>query len=386
MPPTRRNPFSEAGRAGLLKRMERDKCKTFSDKVRWVETHMPSIDNPAAFVGALVRGEVQNPSEDYHTARGEAELLLAEDRYRTAQNLRQRGDAIGSHDQLLHAHRMAALAEADLLDGGSPKAEKAKELTWWKTYAELDEEHHGKRNPVDASYTEPLGEGAFSKAFGKRDEQATFYQGLDRSPRGVETISMRESDRYPFMKGARTDIDVSKILLILAREKLKGNKKAQAFLPAIEPVRIDYSKPNKPEIIYAMPVYRTLGEHGVTLSAPNKLLYRALASAAGIRAPVDECIADLLKNQARVFATVKEQIKLIADALQAIEDAAESVPFEVKDFVMDIHEGNVAIDASGHLILLDPVVAMGDLSEVEEFWQQHGWPGTGKPLPRKAKR
>ena len=50
----RRNPFPPKVRAGLLRRMELDGCQTFSDKVRWVEEHLPNVDDPASFVGALI--------------------------------------------------------------------------------------------------------------------------------------------------------------------------------------------------------------------------------------------------------------------------------------------------------------------------------------------
>ena len=91
----------------------------------------------------------RNPTPAYHRSRGEAEYLLAEDSYRKAQALRRRGDASGSHDALIHAHRMAALAEADLLDGASPKAADAKRLAWWKAYSGLaaDKRRNPKRNP-----------------------------------------------------------------------------------------------------------------------------------------------------------------------------------------------------------------------------------------------
>ena len=37
-----KNPFPPNVRAGLLHRMEQDDCETFSDKIRWVEEHMPA--------------------------------------------------------------------------------------------------------------------------------------------------------------------------------------------------------------------------------------------------------------------------------------------------------------------------------------------------------
>jgi hypothetical protein len=134
---------------GLLARMLADGADTFAKKVKWVKRHMPNIDRPRTFVGWVTKGErgrmVRNPSPAYHRTRGDAELVLAEDSYRKAQTLRRRGNASGSHDALIHAHRMAALAEADLLDGASPKAADAKRLAWWKAYSGLAADK--RRNP-----------------------------------------------------------------------------------------------------------------------------------------------------------------------------------------------------------------------------------------------
>ena len=134
---------------GLLARMLADGADTFAKKVKWVKRHMPNIDQPRTFVGWVTKGErgrvMRNPSPAYHRTRGDAELVLAEDSYRKAQTLRRRGDASGSHDALIHAHRMAALAEADLLDGASPKAADAKRLAWWKAYSGLAADK--RRNP-----------------------------------------------------------------------------------------------------------------------------------------------------------------------------------------------------------------------------------------------
>lgn len=89
----------------------------------------------------------RNPTTAYHRARGDAELFLAEDAYKKAQAMSRRGDAKGAHDSYIHAHRMAALAESDLLDGASAKAAQAKGLTWWKAYSQLAQSTK-RRNPA----------------------------------------------------------------------------------------------------------------------------------------------------------------------------------------------------------------------------------------------
>ena len=314
-----RNPFQPAARAGLLHRMEQDGCETFSDKVRWVEKHMPNIDDPAAFVGALVRGE---------------------------------------------------------------------------------------KNPVDREYRLALGSGAFSKAYGKPDEEASFYlhnrRPIDRGPRAVETITQREEDRYPGIGSDPDSIDASKVVLIAARELLKNNKKALAYLPAIEPVRIDYTDPAAPELIFTMPVYMTVEDAIAAKRISTKNLHLANALAKLDRDyTVQENIGDFARlGRAGVFFRGSpfegaDEIKPISEVLLALSQAAKQLPFTVTeglgrhdDVGLDLHSGNVALDAKGHLILLDPIVAVAALSDIEKYWQDKGWPGgpvSGKKLPRKAK-
>jgi hypothetical protein len=110
---------------------------------------MPALEDAHRAGFAAARGKKRNPTAAYHRTRGDAKLVLAEDSLRTAKVLRRKGDASGSHDALIHAHRMAALAESDLLDGSSPKAAKAKQLAWWKAYSALAADK--KRNPSKAA-------------------------------------------------------------------------------------------------------------------------------------------------------------------------------------------------------------------------------------------
>ncbi len=303
-PALKHNPFQPAARAGLLRRMKQDGCETFSDKVRWVEEHMPNIDDPAAFVGALVRGE---------------------------------------------------------------------------------------KNPVDAEYTKPLGEGAFSKAYGKPDKQAAFYAGIDRGPRAVETMTQREVDRYPDMfDSADTAIDASKVVLIEARKLLKSNKRALAYLPEVEPLRIDYSNPKAPELIFRMPFYRPLNKYEeVGFYPPGILALAKLLMDTDRDYSIAENVEDFDLAADSLPAGVRGQAKPIREVLLALGKAAESLPFPLMDFGLDLHPGNIALDPGGHLILLDPVAGLAELSDVEDYWQKAGWPGgpvSGKKLPRKPKR
>ena len=109
----------------------------------------------------------RNPTTAYHRARGDAQLVLAEDAYKKAKAMSRRGDAKGAHDSLIHAHRMAALAESDLTDGASTKAAKAKSLTWWKAYSQLAQSP--KRNPSVLALAGLAGAGyLLLKAAGKK--------------------------------------------------------------------------------------------------------------------------------------------------------------------------------------------------------------------------
>ena len=311
------NPFQPKVRAGLLHRMEQDGCETFSDKIRWVEEHMPNIDDPASFVAVLVRGKA--------------------------------------------------------------------------------------RNPPDRDYSELLGEGAFTTAYGKPDNESYFYglsakKPLDRGLRAVETVTQREGDRFPEMVASGDvsplEIDASKIVIIAARELLKGNKRAQAYLPEIEPVRIDYTNPKTPELIFTMPVYvpwielRKADELKI-MGAKNLELAKALG-----KMDRDYTIEENLDDLYLDFAgshDAQAEIKPISEALRALSQAAKKLPFNVvgssthADVGIDLHTGNVAVDSKGHLILLDPIVAVADLPDVEDYWQAKGWPG-GPSTPAKRRR
>lgn len=316
-----KNPFPPNVRAGLLHRMEQDGCETFSDKIRWVEEHMPNIDDPASFVAVLVRGKA--------------------------------------------------------------------------------------RNPPDRDYSALLGEGAFSKAYGKLDNMGLFYESnrglLDRGERAVETVTQRMWDRYPGLSVDPDDIDVSKVLIIDARELLKGDKQAQAYLPTIEPVRIDYTDPDVPELIFSMPVYKTVQELRVKrrVSAATDALTQALHLLTRDN-PVDEELPklrdDYLQKQG-IFLPPEAaaQRAPIIRAIEALDAAAEKLPFAynsgedevtgkvIRHIGLDLHQGNLAVDAKGHFILLDPIVAVAKLEDVERYWQAKGWPG-GPSTPAKRRR
>ena len=75
-----KNPLQPKVRAGLLKRMELDGCRTFSDKVRWVEKHIPEVDDPASFVGSLVGGRPEAktmPKHRYQVVKGRQVVALS---------------------------------------------------------------------------------------------------------------------------------------------------------------------------------------------------------------------------------------------------------------------------------------------------------------------
>lgn len=479
-----KNPFQPKVRAGLLHRMEQDGCETFSDKVRWVEEHMPTIDDPASFVAVLVRGKSRNPvrvkggEESWRYAKAVADAYeaaplyqkSAEPSYRALaasiekifkqilskvdvqfvpgqpyaddkemsekvkktgilyistdynehpffnaeQNLKFRA----VHDWFSHIATGAEFSQRGELKAYNAQAkvttkaalpalftEVIGQAAYATTYGDFppqkvailpgfDYENVGlgpaapplKRNPPDREYTLKLGVGSFSKAYGKPDEAAAFYKHskglLDRGPRGVETVTQREEDRYPGIGTNPDEIDASKVVLLAARDMLKGNKKALAYLPALEPVRIDYTDPKAPELVFAMPVYMTVKDAVKARRADAKTLELADALKKLDR---DLTVAENVDDLYLIFkgsAAARAEVKPISEALTALSQAAQQLPFRVSgggqghdDVGLDLHHSNVALDDKGHLILLDPIVAVAMLSDIEDYWQQQGWPG-----------
>ena len=170
--------------------------------------------------------KLPNPTTAYHRSRGEAEMTLAEDSYRKAQALQRRGDSKGSHDALIHAHRMAALAENDLLDGASSKAADAKRLAWWKAYKGLaaDKRRNPRRrlvaNPYLHKFIPPGGKG-YQYVYSEEDVAQRHAKKAQR----IEALKRKESSLRAAVKrdvAAGNDAALA-VGLILATYERPGN-------------------------------------------------------------------------------------------------------------------------------------------------------------------
>lgn len=296
----RANPFLPKVRKGLLKRMEQDGCRTFSDKVRWVEDHIPSISDPASFVGELV-------------------------------------------------------AES-------------------------------RKNPHDPEYTVEMGEGAFSQVFAKPDLLEKFYrspetnEAVDRGERAVETITRKQVGATEDGWGDSEGVDVSKMILCMARAKLRKDKDALAYLPTIHPVRIDYTDPDAPELVFTMPTYRALGDipdfrlpenvHDLMLT-----LQRAYTGEGTMREAATnfERKVSQFRSEGRFAKAAISEVAPIKKVLETLHDVAAELPLSKSR--ADIHFNNMALDKDGHLIILDPMVAEMKFTQAEKLWKQLGWPG-----------
>lgn len=172
-------------------------------------------------------------------------------------------------------------------------------------------------------------------------------------------------------------VDYSKTILVLAREYLAEDLRAQAYLPEIRPLRIDYANKNRPELVYTMPVYRAWLQGGKALASP---VTRALFHALERDRSTGETTFDVVERKF-LRAVAKEtdpdvlvEVDAVSAALRAIHDARKV--FRLSEYRSDMHELNLAVDEAGHLILLDPLVAYGNWKTIEEFWIERGWNAT----------
>lgn len=228
-----------------------------------------------------------------------------------------------------------------------------------------------RRNPPDAQYSHKLGSGAFSAAYGRPDLGDYYVFGGQRVAGGsmaVQAITARKPSGL---------VDYSKTILVLAREYLAEDLRAQAYLPEIRPLRIDYANKNRPELVYTMPVYRAWLQGGKALASP---VTRALFHALERDRSTGETTFDVVERKF-LRAVAKEtdpdvlvEVDAVSAALRAIHDARKV--FRLSEYRSDMHELNLAVDEAGHLILLDPLVAYGNWKTIEEFWIERGWNAT----------
>jgi hypothetical protein len=229
------------------------------------------------------------------------------------------------------------------------------------------------RNPVDPDYTKRLGAGAFSGAY-KRE--------FDPGVRGVQNTTKLEH-----VGGA---IDAAKILLVEARKLLKGNRKAQKYLPNIRPIRVDYTDPQRPEFIYAQPLLNPPWGNHRPQNAPwiNEIANAIDRSNTGTDTlnVSAERVVNKLRNAQHKQA--RDEAKAIQDALLAIHDVAERYkgPYKMHRYWSDMHSGNYATDRKDqHLVIFDPFVYTLSIDNALKLWKDLGFPNATPKAVRKAK-
>lgn len=228
------------------------------------------------------------------------------------------------------------------------------------------------RNPLDSDYTVKLGEGAFSAAY-RRD--------FDPGAKGVQNLTA-------VRRGGSADI--AKVILIEARKALRGNRKAQAYLPNIRPVRIDFTNPDRPEFIYTQPL----------LSPPwRKFRQGATPALVEIARAVDghlnhnfgvtlDKVAQKVKSNLAKATDPKarKEADALADALNAVHTQAMKYygPYKGHRYSADIHDENYGLNRKGdHIVVFDPMVYSMSLDSAVKLWNDLGYPN-GTPKAPKA--
>lgn len=230
------------------------------------------------------------------------------------------------------------------------------------------------RNPLDPDYTGKLGAGAFSGAY-KRE--------FDPGVRGVQSITKLQHEG-----GA---IDVAKIILVEARKLLKGNRKAQKYLPNLRPVRVDYTNPKHPEFLYVQPLLRPEWHKYQPVDMPwikeiERAINRDNNTGEGTMAQSAERVVNKLKHAQ--YKQARDEAKAIQDALLAVHEVAEKYrkPYMVHRYSSDMHSGNYAMDRKDkHLVIFDPFVYTMSIDNAIKLWKDLGFPNATPKAPRKVK-
>lgn len=244
-----------------------------------------------------------------------------------------------------------------------------------------------KRNPPDAQYTKWIGAGAFSSVYGRpirNLRMADFFTDewrnvrLAKGPHAIEVITRKGCSE---LGDYDLDCDASKTVLICARELLKNQPKALAYLPNIQPLRIDNTE-NPPELVYTMPVYKPWIRNG---SAYATEVASYIAGFVNLEVTLQKSMTDALERAKREFshryvgghlldAQVVEEFGYVTKVFEALINLQDL--FEFSTYQPDMHRGNLAVDRYGHLILLDPIIATAAWADVIEYWRQRGWAET----------
>lgn len=475
----RANPFLPKVRKGLLKRMEQDGCRTFSDKVRWVEDHIPSISDPASFVGELVAESRKNPvrvkggEESWRFAKAVADAYArapmfdkaalpsyralaasiekifkqilskvevrfvpgqpyVDDRemaekvkatgilyistdynshpfFNPEQNLKFRA----VHDWFSHIVTGAEFSQRGELKAYNAQAkvtsrealpalftEVIGQAAYATTYGDFPPQKVAilpgfdyynvgegpaapplQRNPHDPEYTVEMGEGAFSQVFAKPDLLSKFYtspetgEAVDRGERAVETITRKQVGATEDGWGDSEGVDVSKMILCMARAKLRKDKDALAYLPTIHPVRIDYTDPDAPELVFTMPTYRAFADipAGRVPDVPAKIATSLSRKVTGEDSMHDAAARFDHDVKANRWPEALQELPHVKKVLETLHEVSAELP--LSKVRADMHLGNLALDKDGHLIILDPMVAEMKFTQAEKLWKQLGWPG-----------
>jgi len=262
------------------------------------------------------------------------------------------------------------------------------------------------RNPLDPEYSLLLGRGLFSGAFAKPDVNDEQFQraakrtedrarklldrayatneyynkdgyAVDRGTAGVETQTALP-DHSPW-DGTPGRIDAAKLILWMARQSLKGDKAALAYLPNLRPVRLDLSE-NRPDLIFKMPVYAQWSKGGGRIATEAAHAVRGSLSRDGAPGdldyttptdndPLDRAAATFARNMQKCYGPyAQKEIEPVVRALVAIHEICKHLP--MTKYGADAHGGNFAVTKHGHLILLDVFFSEMKFEDVVELWKK----------------
>jgi hypothetical protein len=264
---------------------------------------------------------------------------------------------------------------------------------------ELKVEHpmQKRRNPPGPAYKLFLGEGAFTKAYGRSPYRGVNVHGknVEAGADGVELLTLRKPDFDTY----KDSYDLGKIVVYLARDLLVSEGKLQAalYLPVIEPSRIDWTDPQAPELVYLTAPFLDAGHVRGPL---NRELMAALhrdVTGRGHAADMGRRFSESVDRQAARLRRAKDaasdqlaaELEAEVPVLMQVFDAMEAVVTSSLPAALyyggDLHRGNFAVNAqTKHLLLSDPLVYQVLAKDAIKYWQDSGLPNGAPPAGAQA--
>jgi len=198
-------------------------------------------------------------------------------------------------------------------------------------------------------------------------------EGFKRFSRGSQAVAYRSGDRVESIVMSDQDgsIDACKDILIDSRKICDTDMKK--YLPDISRKRIDNDLTY--EFVYEMPFYHTLqvdskytGNILADMLLNDLCDFNRISPLNSKQTTFTEILHFLRNNTWKHYQGDQEEVNIAIAALSQIFEVARS--YNPSTLIPDIKPFNLAIDDSGNLIFLDPILALIPVKQLIETWEK----------------